>query len=347
MLGVVFVGPGEVRVQEVPDPDQPPPLGALVRVALSGICGTDLHLVRGHLSGVAPGTVIGHEFVGEVVAVGARVERVRCGDRVMASDFTACGRCRWCDRREHWHCADRAFFGTGTSFGPPLAGAQAELVLVPHADTTLLQIPDACPDDAALLIGDNLATAWSALERARFAPGESLAVVGGGAIGQLVALCAQAAGAGPVIVIEPNADRRRFSEAQGMLASDTGEAEGVVKSITDGDGADVVVDAVGGTAALDAALFLTRHAGRTVSVGTHTNEQWTMPVARSFASESSLSFAIGDSIRTRDQLVRMVVGGAIDPTVVIDAHVDLAEAPCAYAALDKQELMKVVIKARP
>ena len=203
MRAVVFEAPGVTSVREVPGPELVHAEDALIRVTLAGICGTDLHVVAGHFKGVAPGMVIGHEFVGDVIAVGAGVSRIKVGDHVVASDFTACGACRWCARGDHWECPDRAFFGTGESFGPALSGAQAEIVRAPFADTTLARVPPGVSDEAAILVSDNLATGWAAIERARLEPGESVAVIGGGAVGQLASLAAQAAGAAGVVLVEP------------------------------------------------------------------------------------------------------------------------------------------------
>ena len=125
MRAIVYEGPGSIALRDVPSPELTHPTDALVRVSLAGICGTDLHVIAGDFAGIAPGAVMGHEFIGEIIAAGAAVTRLKVGDRVMASDFSACGRCRWCDRGDHWECTDRAFFGTGTSFGPSLSGAQA------------------------------------------------------------------------------------------------------------------------------------------------------------------------------------------------------------------------------
>jgi 2-desacetyl-2-hydroxyethyl bacteriochlorophyllide A dehydrogenase len=341
---VVYRRPDEVRVESVPEPGPPGPHDALVRVTTAAICGTDLHVTHGEFPGVDAGMIVGHEFVGRVVAIGDHVHRLAVGDEVMASDFSACGRCRWCDRREHWHCGERAFFGTGTSFGPALAGAQAELVRVPFADTTLARVPAGLSHEAALLLGDNLATAWAALSRARLAGGERVAVVGGGPIGQLTAACALATGAGAVVLIEPTPARRALAEARGALVTTPEEAERFVRSVTDGDGADVVVEAVGHPKTLESSLALVRRAGRVVSAGAHATEQWPFPLAASFTKELTLSFVIGDSIRYRDQLARMVAAGALDPTFVIDSHVPLEQAPEAYAALRAQRAMKVVLR---
>lgn len=343
MRAVVYQGPGTVAVEQVADPAILESTDALVRVTLAGICGTDLHAIKGEFPGVTPGTVIGHEFVGEVVEVGRGVRRIRQGDFVMASDFTACGQCRWCDRAEHWHCGQRAFFGTGTAFGPLLPGAQAEYVRVPFADKTLGILPENCSPEAALLMADNLATGWVAIERADTQPGETVVVIGGGAVGQLTALAAQTIGAGAVIVVEPGEPRRNFAMRHGALAVAPQQALEFVARLTDGDGADVIVEAVGGNGPLDLAATLVRPRGRVVSVGAHVADTWPLPVSQGFREELSLSFAIGDAIRVRRRLLQVVTSGALDPTVVIEARGALAQAPELYARLARQEVLKAVV----
>lgn len=343
MRAVVYRGPGQVAVERVADPVLAAPTDAIVRVSLAGLCGTDLHALRGHFEGLEPGAVLGHEFVGEVVEAGPQVRRHRVGDRVMSADFTACGACRGCERAEYWHCRERRFFGTGRAFGPPLQGAQAEYVRVPHADATLGPLPPDCPPEAALLMADNLATAWVAIERAAAQPGEHVAIVGGGAIGQLTVLAAQTVGAGIVVVVEPNAARRAFAARLGAHAATPDEAPDTVRRLTGDDGADVVVEAVGGDAPLQLSTRLLRPRGRLVSVGAHAAEHWALPVARAFREEWSLSFAIGDGIRLRRRLLRLVTSGALDPTVVVDARGRLDDAPALYDRLARQSILKAVV----
>jgi alcohol dehydrogenase len=346
MRAIVFEAPGVIALRDVPSPELAHPEDALVRVTLAGICGTDLHVVAGHFRGMAPGSVVGHEFVGDVVAVGGRVSRIKPGDHVVASDFTACGQCRWCARGDHWECPDRAFFGTGDSFGPVLSGAQAEMVRAPFADTTLAKIPKGVSDEAAILVSDNLATGWAAIERARLEPGETVAVIGGGAVGQLASLAAQAAGAAVVVLVEPNEARRRFARMHGALPADPQEARGMIERLTDGDGADIVIEAVGAAATLAGAFDLVRKRGRIVSVGAHATDHWPMPLARAFADEITLSFAIGDAIRLRPKLFSLIRSDLLDPTVVIQERLTMDGAAGAYGRLREQRILKAVIDPR-
>jgi 2-desacetyl-2-hydroxyethyl bacteriochlorophyllide A dehydrogenase len=319
------------------------PSDAIVRVALAGVCGTDLHLIGGDFPGVEAGLVMGHEFVGEVVEVGRAVRVVRVGDRVLGCDFTACGACRWCDRGEHWECAERRFFGSGLAFGPALAGAQAAFVRVPLADVTLCAVPAGISDESAILVCDNLPTGWAAVDLGCLQPGETVAIVGGGPIGQLAALCAQVAGAAAVVVVEPNPVRRAFASERGSLAVEPGASAALVREITSGDGADLVIEAGGIVATLDAAFALARRRGRIVSVGAHATESWSLPLARAFAGELSLRFAIGDSIRYRRKLLALVGSGVLDTTGIVQARVPFSDAPLAYDRMARGEILKAAI----
>ncbi|MDQ1567651.1 MAG: alcohol dehydrogenase [Actinomycetota bacterium] len=342
MKAAVYAGPHRVAVEDVADPRLEEPDDALVRVSLSAICGTDLHFVAGHAD-LEPGTVLGHEFVGEVTAVGAAVSGIRPGDRVLGSDFTACGTCWWCRRGDHWECPERQFFGTGTSFGKALAGAQAEFVRVPRASTVLCPLPQGCPADRAIFVGDTLATGFAAAERGGVGPGDTVVVLGGGAVGQMASLACQAVGAAVVVVVDLVADRRALAAAQGALAATPDEVEGLVRRLTAGRGADVAVDAVGGARVLDAALTVVRPRGTVVSVGAHFDASFALPVRRAFAEELTVRFAIGDAIRLRDRLLPLVATGVIDPTVVVTERVGLSDVPAAYERFARHEATKILI----
>jgi threonine dehydrogenase-like Zn-dependent dehydrogenase len=342
MKAVVYAGPGRVSVDDVSEPRLEEPDDALVRVTLSAICGTDLHLVSGHVD-IEPGTSLGHEFVGEVVAVGSAVRGIRPGDVVLGSDFTACGACWWCRRGDHWECPERQFFGTGTSFGKVLAGAQAEIVRVPHASTVLCPLPSGCPADGAIFVGDALATGFAAAERGRVAPGDTVVVLGGGAVGQMASLAAQAVGAAVVVVVDLVEGRRALAAGQGALAATPEEVDSLVRRLTAGRGADVAVDAVGGARVLDAALTLVRPRGTVVSVGAHFDPSFALPVNRAFAEELTVTFAIGDAMRLRDRLLPLVAAGVIDPTVVVTERVKLTGVPDAYERFARHEAVKILI----
>jgi len=342
MKAVVFTGREQVRIELVPAAKLIDPDDVLVRITRSAICGTDLGLLR-HSHDLALGTILGHEYAGVIEAIGPGVRGFRPGDRVAGSDFVACGRCWWCRRGDHWECPDRAFFGTGTIFGPALNGAQAEFLRVPHGDVVLQRLPDSVSDDVGVFLGDVLATGYAAISRAEILPGDTVAVIGGGPVGQLTSLMAQARGAGPVVLVEPVESRRARASALGSIAVAPEDARALLDSLTDGRGADAVIDAVGGAIGLDSSFALTRRRGTVVSIGVHHQPSWPLPVQRAFDDELTLRFAIGDSMRDRDQVTALVASGLLDPMPVVTRVVPFDDAVEAYAELLAQRALKITL----
>ena len=335
----MVTGPEQVSVTSVPDPVIQDPGDAIVRVRRAAICGTDLHVVSHGDERFIPG----HEFAGEVTETGGAVTSFSAGDLVTGADYTACGRCWWCLRGDHWHCPERRFFGTGTVFGPMLPGAQAELVRVPHADVVLRRVPTGVSLDAAVFLGDTLATGYAAVQRAGYQPGDTLAVIGGGPVGQLTSLVAQACAAGAVLLVEPVTARREFAAANGSLAADPDSARALADELTDGRGADAVVDAVGGTLGLDTALDLVRRGGTVVSVGVHPEQAWSLPAQRAFNDELTVRFAIGDFMRDAQPLCALLRAGVVDPTVVASERVNLDDVPAAYRRMAQRSTLKALV----
>ena len=173
-----------MRVDERPEPELLAPDDAIVQVEATGVCGSDLHIYHGRVK-IEPGFVIGHEFVGTVIAAGDAVTRVDAGDRVLGCFHTACGSCFFCMRGHYHKCDEARVFGHGATLGS-LQGAQAEQVLVPRANLTLRRVPEGMSDDAALFAGDVMGTGYHAVVSAGVQPGDTVAVLGLGPVG----LCA-------------------------------------------------------------------------------------------------------------------------------------------------------------
>jgi alcohol dehydrogenase len=343
MRAVVADGNGGVHTVEAAMPRVIRDTDAILRVTCAAICGTDLGLLR--TPGALPrGTRIGHEFVGIVESVGAHVLSIRKGMRVFVSDYTACGTCWWCQRGHHWECEHRQFFGTGDAFGPTLPGGQSQFVRIPFADTVLFPLEDSISDEAGVFLGDLIPTGWAALHRAGMKPGESVVISGGGPVGQVASLVAQAIGAGPVIVSEPDAARRELAARNGAAAVRPEEARDVVNEASNGRGADIVIDCVGGQSGLDSAVSLVRARGRIASVGVPHSDLWQSPIRDLFARQIDLSFVVGDSIRDRNAFVPLVASGLLDPTVVITSAVGLEQAAEGYAAASSMADVKVLIR---
>jgi alcohol dehydrogenase len=268
MKGYVFHGPGRSAWEDVPDPDVKEPSDAVVRVDAVTICGTDLHILKGDVPEVRPGTVLGHEAVGEIVEVGGDVRTVRPGDRVLVSCITACGRCRYCREGAYGQCLG----GGGWILGHLIDGTQAEYVRVPYADLSVHPLPGTLPDQDAVLLADILPTAYEVgVLNGCVRPGDTVVVVGAGPVG--LAAVATARLFSPERVIAVDVAAARLEAARGMGAdavADAGEDPAqLVADLTGGLGADVVVEAVGLPETFEMCTRMVRAGGHVANVGVH------------------------------------------------------------------------------
>jgi threonine dehydrogenase-like Zn-dependent dehydrogenase len=252
MKAVVYHGVGDIRVDDVAEPTIQESNDAIVRLTASAICGTDLHFVRGTMSGMRPGTILGHEGVGIVEEIGPNVRNLRVGDRVVIASTIACGFCVYCRAGYYAQC-DTTEPKTGTAFfgGPEAAGAydgmQAELVRVPYANVGCVKLPDAVTDDQAIMISDIFPTAWFGAKLADVGDGDTVAVFGAGPVGVFAVISAFLQGAGRVISIDRHADRLDMAREQGaeVVNFDQEDPIDAVRELTGGIGPDRVIDAVG------------------------------------------------------------------------------------------------------
>ena len=342
MRAVTFQAPGEVRVDERPEPELEAATDAVVRVEATGVCGSDLHIYHGRV-GVEPGFTIGHEFVGEVIAAGDGVTEVAVGERVLGCYCTACGRCFFCRRGDFHKCDAGRVFGHGKVLGS-LQGAQADQVLVPNANLTLRRVPEGMSNDAALFAGDVMGTGFHAIDSAGLEPGDTAVVLGLGPVGLCAVQAARAAGAAQVLAVDSVPERlemaRRFG-AQAVHLDDDDPRE-AVKVATEGRGADVVVDAVGHPAAFDMACRMARKAGSVSATGVYAER---MEVHMGVIWIKALEIHTGHAnvIGHVDRVLAMMSAGVLDPTPLVTHHMSLDEAPDAYAAYDRREALKIVM----
>jgi len=342
MRAVTFQAPGEVQVDEVPEPELLAADDAIVRVGASGICGSDLHIYHGRVQ-IEPGFVIGHEFVGEVVAAGDEVTRVAVGDHVLGTYATACGECFFCKRGEFHKCDDGRVFGHGKTLGS-LQGAQAELVLVPHANLALRRVPDGLPDEVALFAGDVMGTAFHAIDSRPLAEGETAAILGMGPVGLCAVQAAKAAGASEVIAIDTVGDRLRMAQSFGAtpVHLTEGDPRGEVKKLTEGRGVDLAVDAVGHPDALDLALRLARKAGTVSATGVYA-ERVEVHMGVLWIKAITLTSGHANVIKHLDRVLELLSAGKLDPAPLVTHHMKLDQAPDAYRVYDNREALKIVL----
>jgi alcohol dehydrogenase len=272
MQAAVFVDKGKIELREVPKP-VPGPGQALMKVTLTTICGTDVHILKGEYP-VKPGLIVGHEPVGRIEALGAGVTGFEIGDRVIVGGITPCGQCRAClsgDGAQCSHGGDSFAALGGWRFGNTINGCQAEYVLVPNAQANLAKIPSGLADEDVVLCPDIMSTGFSAIERGHVGIGDSVVVFAQGPIGLSATAGARLAGA--TLVIAVDSVPRRLEQAKRMGADvvlNRKEQDVVheIKRLT-GGGADVAVEALGTQETFEACLRSVRPGGVVSSLGVY------------------------------------------------------------------------------
>jgi threonine dehydrogenase-like Zn-dependent dehydrogenase len=341
MRAVVLHATGDVRVAEVPDPAILEPTDAIVEVTATAICGADLFPYHGHTPGFENGTVLGHEFAGVVRETGSAVALFRPGQRVVNASMIRDGSCPSCRAGRPTQCEGRALFGYSGVY-PRLDGGQAELVRIPNADLSLGALPDAVSDEAGVFLADILPTGYGAVARAGVGAGDLVAVLGCGPVGLMAIMCALHAGA-TVIGVDAVPGRRDLAASLGAISVAPEEALALVGDASGGLGADVVIEAAGVPAALDAALGLARGRGTISVVGAHFEPDYPLNNLLMFEHELTLRFTIGDPSNDRDGLLDLIAAGTIDPTAIVTHRMALADAAEAYRLFDAREATKVVL----
>ena len=341
MKAVTVGEPGTVKVTDVPEPQLHDPRDALVKVTAAAICGADLFPLHGMTPGFDDATVLGHEFVGTVADVGASVESVRVGQRVVCSSTVSDGTCPHCRAGRPAQCERRSLFGYSGVY-PRLDGGQAELVRVPMADRCLLPLPDTMGDEQALFLADVLPTGFAAVRNSGAGLDDTIVVLGCGPVGLMAVLCASGFGGG-AIAVDGIPARRELASGFGALATSPEDAGNLVATRTGGMGADAVIEAAGTPQALDAALRLVRGRGTVSVVGAHFEPDYKLDAGLMFERELTLRFSIGDPISDRERLMRMVLDRKLEPERVISHRMPLDEAAQAYQLFDQRIATKAVL----
>jgi threonine dehydrogenase-like Zn-dependent dehydrogenase len=255
MKAVVFHDVGDIRLDDVPEPKIREPNDAIVRLTASAVCGTDLHMVRGTLSGMQPGTILGHEGVGVIEEVGKNVRNFKVGDRVVIPSTIGCGSCSYCLCGYYSQCdnanpngptAGTAFYGGPKQTGP-FHGLQAEYARVPFANVGLVKLPDEVSDEQAILMSDIFPTGYFAAHLAEIGPGDTVAVFGCGPVGQFAIASAKLMGAGRVLAVDCVPSRLEMARDQGAEVIDFESEDPLeaIRELTMGIGAERAIDAVG------------------------------------------------------------------------------------------------------
>jgi threonine dehydrogenase-like Zn-dependent dehydrogenase len=292
MRALTYHGVRDLRVETVSDPSLLAPTDAIVAVRLAAICGSDLHVWHGRETGLDAGTVMGHEFLGEVVELGREVSGLKRGDLVVSPFTTSCGACFYCRHGLPARCTRGQLFGW-VERGAGLHGGQAELVRVPLADTTLFPVPPGLAPEAGLLLGDVLATGWHAAVMGGVSPGAVCAVVGCGPVGLMAVVAAHELGAERIFALDTVPERLALAARFGATPVDLKQQDpvAVLRDATEGRGADAVLEAVGSPEATTLAFDLARPGGTLAAVGVH--HEAAFPFSPGAAYDKNLTYRIG------------------------------------------------------
>ena len=310
MKALVYQGPGRKEWRDVPDAAIQEPTDAVVQVDTTTICGTDLHILQGDVAAVTEGRILGHEAVGTITAVGDAVKGFSVGDRVLVPAITKCGRCEYCQRGMPSHC--QTVGGIGWIFGHLIDGTQAESVRVPYADTSLYTVPADVTNEQAIFLADSLPTGYEVgVLAGQVRPGDTVAVVGAGAVGLAAILTTGLWGASKVIAVDTN--KFRLGTALEFGATDIVEAGATTREdvigLTDGLGVDVAIEAVGYPETLLTTISLVRPGGTVANIGVH-GAPVELPMHEMWIQNVTLTMGLVDTVSI-PTLLKMVASGRI------------------------------------
>jgi threonine dehydrogenase-like Zn-dependent dehydrogenase len=337
MKALTYHGVHRVCHEDAPDPELQQATDAIVEVELAGICGSDLHVYHGRETGLDPGTVLGHEFVGRVVATGAGVRGFASADRVASPFSTSCGHCYHCTLGLSARCREGHLFGW-VQGGVGLHGGQARYVRVPLADATLCHLPEDIGLEAALLLCDVLPTGHYCASMAGVAAGGTYAVIGCGPVGLMTLLAARELGAERLYAIDAIDERLAFAARLGATPVDTRRTDPVqiLRSATEGRGADAVLEAVGSPEAGRLAFELVRAGGTISAVGVHHETAFAFSPAQAY--DLNLTYRIGrcPARSLMEGLVPLARRRQADLAALFTHRLPLASGPEAYELFDRK-----------
>jgi len=274
MKALVYKGPGQKSWEEVPTPKIQHPTDVIVKMAATTICGTDLHILKGDVPEVAVGRILGHEGIGVITEVGGGVTQLAVGDRVILSCVSSCGRCSNCRQGLYSHCLDpEGIAGIGWIFGYMIDGTQAEYVRVPFAENSVYKVPEGMTDSEGILLSDILPTGFEiGVQYGHVSPGDVVAVIGSGPVGLSAVMTARLYGPSKIIAVD--LDKARLARAKDFGATDTvnsGDADWKeqILALTDGQGVDVAIEAVGVPETFTMATLIVRPGGSVANIGVH------------------------------------------------------------------------------
>ncbi|GAS88192.1 zinc-dependent alcohol dehydrogenase family protein [Mycolicibacterium brisbanense] len=328
MKAMVYHGGGKASWEDVPDAELIDPADAIIRVDAVTICGTDLHILRGHVPTVDTGRILGHEAVGTVTAIGSNVRRLAIGDRVLVSCISSCGSCRYCRRASYGQCTG----GGGWILGNRIDGTQAEFVRVPFADNSTHKVPDGVDDENMITLADLLPTGYEVgAINGRVRPADTVAVVGAGPIGLAAIMTSQLFSPSHVVAIDLADTRleaaRKFG-ADVVINPSRQDPLAAIADLTSGAGADVAMEAVGTAATFELAVRLVRPGGHIANIGVHGGPA-TLHLEDIWIKNLTITTGLVDTYSTPD-LVDLVAAHKLDTSAMVTHRYHFDEFETAY-----------------
>ena len=328
MKALVYHGPGTKAWEEVPKPVEIADTDAIVRVDVTTICGTDLHILKGDVPAVTAGRILGHEAVGTVESVGSGVKTVHVGDRVLVSCVSACGTCRFCREQRYGQCLG----GGGWILGHTIDGTQAEYVRVPFADTSTYPVPEAVSDEELLMLSDIIPTGYEVgVLNGGVQPGDVVAVVGAGPIGLSAMMAARLFSPSHVVAIDLVDSRLEAAISFGadlVVNNGRDDPKAMIDELTDGLGADVSIEAVGVPATFELAASLVRPGGRIANVGVH-GSPVTLHLEDLWVRDITITTGLVDTFSI-PVLLRLLRGHQVHTGQFVTHHVPIDQIEAAY-----------------
>jgi alcohol dehydrogenase len=345
MKALIYNGPGEKVWDTKADPVIVDPSDAIVRIDSSTICGTDLHILKGDVPEVTPGTVLGHEAVGTIVETGNAVTAFAEGDRVLVSCITSCGRCRFCKEAHYGLCTG----GGGWIFGHLIDGLQAEYARVPFVDTSVYKVPEGLSDEQVLFLADILPTAYEVgVLNGKVDAGDTVVIVGAGPIGLATIMTAKLYTPARIVAIDladSRLEKARVFGADVTINNGREDAVAMVQELTHGLGADVAVEAVGVPETFELCTAIVRPGGHVANVGVHGHSA-TLHLETLWIKDITITTGLVDTFTT-PRLLQLIAEGRLDATPFATHHFALDETLEAYdtfGAAAETDALKVVLE---
>jgi alcohol dehydrogenase len=325
---LVYHGPEKISLDNVPEPKILKNDDAIIKVTTSTICGTDIHIWHGGMPEIAPGRIIGHEFVGEVVEVGPAVVNAKVGDKVAVSCVTQCGECFYCVRGMYSHCTTGSWI-----FGYMIDGCQADYVRVPHANMGMFPIPEGLTEEDVLFVGDILSTGCFGAENAKIEFGDTVAVMGAGPVGMCAMMTARLWGPSKIIAVDINQSRLDIAVKQGIAdvgvnPLTVGNVGDYIRNMTEGRGADRTIEANGAKPTYELALDCVRAGGNVSLVGVFEKPQ-ELPMNKLWIKNINISMGLVSAHRI-PELIKLIQGGKLNTNFLITHRAPLSDIVKGY-----------------